>query len=60
MYDVTGVCSGENRGQRPECESDDRGTPVAKPGGSPLETEPLQKKRFYLTVNTIGQEEEDT
>ena len=45
MYDVTGSVP-------VKIEVNDRSVKAM------METEPLQKKRFYLTVNTIGQEEE--
>ena len=58
MYDVTGSVPVKIEVNDRSVKAMIEGTPVAKPGVVRVETEPLQKKRFYLTVNTIGQEEE--
>ena len=58
MYDVTGSVPVKIEVNDRNVKAMIEGTPVAKPGVVRVETEPLQKKRFYLTVNTIGQEEE--
>ena len=58
MYDVTGSVPVKIEVNDRNVKAMIEGTPIAKPGVVRVETEPLQKKRFYLTVNTIGQEEE--
>lgn len=58
MYDVTGSVPVKIEISNRNVKAMIEGTPVAKPGVVRVETEPLQKKRFYLGVNTIGQEEE--